>query len=312
MRPVPVRPNRRLHPFRHADTTSPDSLLCSPPNYSTSEVWFLLRCQHRHCKPLFFFYSRWEQAGYALWSCNAASSNLFHWSTVGENKPRNENKRLRASNISFFQKIVGYKYFMRRIFFIYVLFKDISDTQCSLVRNCEWLLFFFVFLQNDPQVTPKSFISTSLYKFVFISSSIFFPPAIVWTLIFTQFYSNAFPNTRQDKVLINNQGLVNLGHETLVLSLYVQRWNVWFWNRLKTMCDCVKGSVCRVRSQVFLSSLCAAMFLSRFSTKVCLYFLYFVLYRKDHNLFVCLFCCHVWPAATLRLRLLLEFFAVFI
>lgn len=143
MRPVPVRPDRRLHPFRHADTTSPDSLLCSPPNYSTSEVWFLLRCQHRHCKPLFFFYSRWEQAGYALWSCNAASSNLFHWSTVGENKPRNENKRLRASNISFFQKIVGYKYFMRRIFFIYVLFKDISDTQCSLVRNCEWLFFFF-------------------------------------------------------------------------------------------------------------------------------------------------------------------------
>lgn len=90
-----------------------------------------------------FFFSQWEQAGYALWSCNAASSNLFHWSTVGENKPRNENKRLRASNISFFQKIVGYKYFMRRIFFIYVLFKDISDTQCSLVRNCEWLFFFF-------------------------------------------------------------------------------------------------------------------------------------------------------------------------
>lgn len=176
-----------------------------------------------------------------------------------------------------------------------------------------WMTVFFFFLQNDPQVTPKSFISTSLYKFVFISSSIFFPPAIVWTLvIFTQFYSNAFPNTRQDKVLINNQGLVNLGHETLVLSLYVQRWNVWFWNRLKTMCDCVKRSVCRVRSQVFLSSLCAAVFLSRFSTKVCLYFLYFVLYRKDHNLFVCLFCCHVWPAATLRLRLLLEFFAVFI
>lgn len=187
----------------------------------------------------------------------------------------------------------------------------------SVIHNALWWGTvndcFFFFLQNDPQVTPKSFISTSLYKFVFISSSIFFPPAIVWTLvIFTQFYSNAFPNTRQDKVLINNQGLVNLGHETLVLSLYVQRWNVWFWNRLKTMCDCVKRSVCRVRSQVFLSSLCAAMFSSRFSTKVCLYFLYFVLYRKDHNLFVCLFCCHVWPAATLRLRFLLEFFAVFI
>lgn len=130
----------------------------------------------------------------------------------------------------------------------------------------------------------------------------------MWTLvIFTQFYSNAFPNTRQDKVLINNHGLVNLGHETLVLSLDVQRWNVWFWNRLKMMCDCVKCSVCRVRSQVFLSSHCAAMISSRFSTKVCLYFLYFVLYRKDRTLFVCLFCCHAWPAATLRLRFLLEF-----
>lgn len=120
------------------------------------------------------FFSRWEQAGYALWSCNAASSNLFHWSTVGENKPRNENKRLRASNISFFQKIVGYKYFMRRIFFIYVLFKDISDTQCSLVRNCEWLFFFFFYkmIHRSPQNPLFPPVCTNLFSFLHPS---FFP-----------------------------------------------------------------------------------------------------------------------------------------
>lgn len=170
------------------------------------------------------------------------------------------------------------------------------------------VFFFYKMIHRSPKNPLFPPVCTNLFSFLHPS---FFPRRLcehlLSSLSFILMHSQI-----QDKVLINNQGLVNLGHETLVLSLYVQRWNVWFWNRLKTMCDCVKRSVCRVRSQVFLSSLCAAMFSSRFSTKVCLYFLYFVLYRKDHNLFVCLFCCHVWPAATPRLRFLLEFFAVFI
>lgn len=55
MRPVPVRPDRRLHLFPYADTTSPDSLLCSPPNYSTSEVWFYYAANTDIANRCFFF-----------------------------------------------------------------------------------------------------------------------------------------------------------------------------------------------------------------------------------------------------------------
>ena len=151
--------------------------------------------------------SQWEQAGYALWSCNAASFSLFHWSTIGENKPRNvqvhrwkQRERLRANNTSFFQKIVfisilwgGYFLFMFFFFFFF---------ETSVIYNALWwqTVIFLIVLQNDLEVTPKSFISTNFYGFVFIYPS--FSQTTVWTfVILNQFYSNAFPNTWQSTFL---------------------------------------------------------------------------------------------------------------
>ena len=129
----------------------------SAPLLTVREVWFALRCQHRHCKPCVCPSENKLDMHYeaVMLPVSVYSTDLQLVKTSQETYKCTAENRERDCEQTI-QNCLQ-KYFMRRIFFIYFFiffffFWDISDIQCSLVKNCYFSYCFTKWSGGHPKI----------------------------------------------------------------------------------------------------------------------------------------------------------------